>query len=125
MPLCFIRPKLKQHVKHAFFLQIENHSSWFTKFPPFFSKDYDLPNDHPTALKNTMKFSSVAYLTLTAAAVVPSATSFVVSSSSSAPSTTALGVSSSTQKLSPPKTISELGENSEELYDENVQQTYG
>jgi hypothetical protein len=34
-------------------------------------------------------------------------------------------VSSSAQKLSPPKSISELGENSEDLYNENVQQTYG
>ncbi len=73
-----------------------------------------------------MKATPAAYLAVTAAALIPSATSFVVSSSASAASsTTALGVSSSAQKLSPPKSISEIGETSEDLYNENVQQTYG
>jgi len=72
-----------------------------------------------------MKTTSVVYLAATVAALVPSATSFVVSSSASSSSTTALSVSSSAQKLSPPKSISELGDNSEELYNENVYETYG
>lgn len=73
-----------------------------------------------------MKTTSVAYLAATAAALIPSATSFVVSSSmGSSSTTTALGVSSSAQTLSPPKSIAELAETSEQLYDENVQQTYG
>ena len=71
-----------------------------------------------------MKTISVTYLAVTAAALVPSATSFVVSSSAASASTTALGVSSSAQKLSPPKTVSEMGD-SEDLYNDNVQQTYG
>lgn len=72
-----------------------------------------------------MKTTPAAYLAVTAAALIPSATSFVVSSSASAASTTALGVSSSAAKLSPPKSISELGDSSEDLYNDNVQQTYG
>jgi len=72
-----------------------------------------------------MKTTSVAYLAATVAALVPAATSFVVSSSASSSSTTALGVSSSAQKLSPPKSISEMSNDSEALYDINVQQTYG
>lgn len=71
-----------------------------------------------------MKTTPFTYLAITAAAIVPSATSFVVSSSASSSSTTALGVSSSAQKLSPPKSVSELGDNTSDLYNENVQVTY-
>eukprot|EP00536_Pseudo-nitzschia_multiseries_P005808 jgi/Psemu1/191560/e_gw1.116.85.1 len=61
----------------------------------------------------------------TVAAIVPSAKSFVVSSSASSSSSTALGVSSSAQKLSPPKSIAELSETSVDIYNDNVQKTYG
>lgn len=73
-----------------------------------------------------MKTTSIACLAATTAVLVPSATSFVVSSSV-APftSSTSLGVSSSAQQLSPPKSIEDLAKTSEDLYNENVQTTYG
>lgn len=62
----------------------------------------------------------------TTAALVPSATSFVVSSSASSASSTSLGVaSSSAQQLVSPRSIAELSDTSEDTYDANVQKTYG
>lgn len=72
-----------------------------------------------------MKTTSIVYLAATVAALVPSATSFVVSSAASSSSSTSLSVTSSAQQLSPPKSIAELSKNSEDVYDANVQKTYG
>jgi len=79
---------------------------------------------------------SVSYLmAATAAALIfPSATSFVVPvavTSAASSSTSALGVSSPvegstrTKLLSPPKNVEDLANTSEDLYNENVQTTYG
>lgn len=64
-------------------------------------------------------------MAVTVAALVPSAASFVASSTASTSSSTALGVSSSAQQLSPPKSVAELSDTSVDLYNDNVQQTYG
>ena len=79
---------------------------------------------------------SASYLmAATAAALIfPSATSFVVPvavTSAASSSTSALGVSSPvegstrTKLLSPPKNVEDLANTSEDLYNENVQTTYG
>ena len=60
---------------------------------------------------------------LAALAAIPSASCFVTSSTPR-PSTTSLGVAADT-KLTPPKKVADLATTSEELYNENVQTTYG
>ena len=83
-------------------------------------------------------FSSLTFLAAVAVvAVVPSATTgFVVptvvasTSTSTSSSTSSLNVAAeaaapSKKLISPPKNIADLKDTSEELYDDNVQSTYG
>ena len=83
-------------------------------------------------------FSSLAFLAAVAVVVVPSATTgFVVptvvasTSTSTSSSTSSLNVAAeapsapSKKLISPPKNIADLKDTSEELYDDNVQSTYG
>eukprot|EP00529_Nitzschia_sp_RCC80_P023402 CAMPEP_0113491768 /NCGR_PEP_ID=MMETSP0014_2-20120614/27725_1 /TAXON_ID=2857 /ORGANISM="Nitzschia sp." /LENGTH=471 /DNA_ID=CAMNT_0000385567 /DNA_START=90 /DNA_END=1505 /DNA_ORIENTATION=+ /assembly_acc=CAM_ASM_000159 len=80
-----------------------------------------------------MKFSTVATTILSLVLADP-ATSFVLpttgastssSSSSSSSSSTALHVSSQSTNVVPPKKVADLATTSEDLYNENVQTTYG
>mmetsp|Transcript_24976 Transcript_24976/g.40897 ORF Transcript_24976/g.40897 Transcript_24976/m.40897 type:complete len:331 (+) Transcript_24976:140-1132(+) len=73
-----------------------------------------------------MKTSFAAFCAVAAVVAFPSANCFVPTAlSSSASTSTSLRVSVEGTQLTPPKKVSELATTSEDLYNQNVQTTYG